>query len=75
MIYDWTHDNTPRGKHVHVTIDGRGVTHVTQCDTDAGWLERYVTDDAGEVRVVTIDGQAELAREKLFGVVKVEVAA
>ena len=75
MIYDWSDDTAPRGPNVRVTIDGRELTHIIRCDTEAGWLERYVTDEVGKLKLVTIDGEPEVAREKLFGEVKVEMGA
>lgn len=69
-IYDWTaRGSAPRP--ARVTLDGKEITHVSRCDTAAGWVERYVTDAAGQFVVVTVNGEQEVKRETLFGAVKV----
>jgi len=60
---------TPNWERARVWLNGEEQRHVLLADSEAGWLERYVVDGAGQLQR---QGD-ELLRERRFGHVVIAV--
>lgn len=58
-------------KRPKVSVDGVEVRHIREVDTDAGYVDRLATDDAGHF----VHEDDEVKIERLHGVVEVAEAA